>query len=304
MYRVLLYYKFVPISDPAAFAAEHEELCRFLGLLGRIIIASEGINGTVSGTEAACDAYMTAMWANPRFADMEFKVDEAQTHAFKKLFIRVRDEIITLGRPLSVPVHQRTGTHLTPIEAKELLDAEDVVFVDGRNDYESAMGHFRDALCPPVEAFRDIPDWLEEHRDALQDKRIVTYCTGGIRCEKLTAWMLDAGFEHVFQIRGGIVCYGQDPEVDGEGFEGVNVVFDDRVVTPVGSKAKALTVCQECGAPSFNYVNCANVICNVRIILCPECEATTGRCCSEACRTAPLHRDKNQKLRSAASKMK
>lgn len=302
MYRVLLYYKFVQIDDPVAFAAQHEDVCRSLGLLGRILIANEGINGTVSGTTEACDAYMTSLWADPRFVDIEFKVDEASEHAFKKLFVRVRPEIITLGRPLSAPVRNRTGAYLSPVEAKAMLAEEDVVFLDGRNQYESGMGHFRGALCPPVDAFRDIPQWIEDHRDELQGKRIVTYCTGGIRCEKLTAWMLDVGFEHVFQVRGGIVCYGKDPEVEGEGFEGVNVVFDDRVVTPVGTKARAITVCRECGSPSSNYVNCANVICNARIILCEACEVVTDRCCSEACREAPLHREKNQKLRQSAPK--
>lgn len=304
MYRVLLYYKFVPINDPVAFAAEHESLCRSLGLLGRILIASEGINGTVSGTAAACDAYMTSLWAMPGFADIEFKVDDAAEHAFKKLFVRVRDEIITLGRPLSEPVQCRTGTYLSPAEARAMLEAEDVVFLDGRNRYESDLGRFRHAHCPPVDAFRDIPQWIEEHRDDLKDKRIVTYCTGGIRCEKLTAWMLDAGFEHVFQIRGGIVCYGKDPDVQGEGFEGVNVVFDERVVTPVGAKSEPITFCRECGTPTFNYVNCANVVCNARMILCHACEERTGRCCSEDCRQAPNHRKKGEKLLLTTPKMK
>ncbi|MBV6457716.1 MAG: hypothetical protein HONBIEJF_00833 [Fimbriimonadaceae bacterium] len=304
MYRVLLYYKFVPIDDPAAFALEHEALCRSLGLLGRILIAREGINGTVSGTVEACDAYMTSMWADPKLANLEFKVEEANEHAFKKLFIRVRDEIITLGMPLSSPVHQRTGAYLSPLEAKAMLDRDDVVFLDGRNQYESELGHFRGAICPPVGAFREIPKWIEEHRADLEDKQIVTYCTGGIRCEKLTAWMLEAGFEHVFQVRGGIVCYGQDPDVQGDGFEGVNVVFDDRVVTPVGSRSRPITACRECGAPSSNYVNCANVVCNARIILCEACEIETQRCCCEACRQAPTHREKNQKLQVSAPKTK
>jgi UPF0176 protein len=296
MYRVLLYYKFVPIEDPAAFAAEHERWCRSLGLLGRILVAPEGLNGTVSGTPESCEAYMNGLKQDSRFADMAFKVEESDFNAFKKLFVRCRPEIITLGRPLKSKVWDKTGRYLSPKMARHLVDDPETVFLDGRNRYESDLGHFRGAICPDVQNFRELPDWIMSHRHLLEGKKIVTYCTGGIRCEKLTTWMLEAGFNDVYQLEGGIVSYGQDPEVDGEGFEGVNVVFDDRVVTGVGSRSVPITRCRECGTPTANYVNCANVVCNRRMILCEPCEQATARCCSTACRQAPERREKNAKL--------
>lgn len=294
-HSVLLYYFFAPIEDPDAYAAEHRRFCEELGLRGRILIASEGINGTCSGTTEACEAYMNWVRSDPRFADIEFKIDEADGHVFKALYIRVRPQIITISEELSVPVHERTGTHLSPAEWKEMLDDPDVVVVDGRNAYESEVGRFKNAICPPVQNFREITSWLLEHKPDFEGKKILTYCTGGIRCEKLTAWMIDAGFENTYQLHGGIVMYGKDPATQGEGFLGVNVVFDDRVAVSAGEKATIVTHCRECGELSANYVNCANVECNLRMIMCPSCEEKTGRCCSPECRTAPRQRLKGKK---------
>jgi UPF0176 protein len=294
-FRVLLYYWFTRIEDPRTFAEQHFARAEELGLKGRILIAAEGINGTVSGTAEACQAYMDELSADPRFHGIEFKVDEADQHAFKALHVRIRPEIITLGKPLSTPVHERTGPYLQPAEWKEMMEREDVVVLDGRNAYESELGRFKNAICPPVQNFRDLPDWILNHREELEGKTILTYCTGGIRCEKLTAWMLAEGFKDVYQLHGGIVMYGKDEATQGEGFEGVNVVFDERIAVPVGPKAEVVTTCRECGQPSANYVNCANVECNLRMIQCPACEAETGRCCSEACRQAPRKREKGLK---------
>lgn len=295
-FQVLLYYLFVPIEDVELFADEHRSLCERLGLKGRIIIATEGINGTVSGSTESCAAYMEAVRADPRFKDIEFKIDDAPEIAFKKLFVRVRPEIITLGLPLDRPVHEETGPRLTPAEWRAMMEREDVVIVDGRNDYESELGHFRGAICPPVESFRELPAWFLENRDKLAGKTMLTYCTGGIRCEKLTAWLRQEGFGDVYQLHGGIVMYGKDPETQGELFEGVNVVFDDRVVVSAGERSTLITHCRECGELSANYVNCANVLCNKRIILCPACEVHTERCCSDECRNSDTRREKGKKL--------
>lgn len=296
---MLLYYCFTEIQDPAAYAEEHRQVCAELGLLGRILIASEGINGTCSGTVDACSRYMEWLRSDNRFAAVEFKIDESDGHAFKKLFVRVRDEIITMGRPVETPVHRRTGIHLQPEEWLAMMARDDVVLLDGRNDYEFEVGRFKGAICPPVESFRELPDWLVEHRETFEGKKILTYCTGGIRCEKLSAWMLQEGFNDVYQLHGGIVEYAKDPVTQGEGFEGINVVFDDRVAVPAGERSQPLTRCRECGVNSTNYVNCANVLCNDRIILCEQCEITTLRTCSKECRQAPNLREKDQRLRKA-----
>lgn len=295
-FQALLYYFFTPIEDPIRFAADHRRLCESLELRGRILIAEEGINGTVSGSVEACTAYQQAMQADPMFAGIEFKVDDVDGHVFKALYIRVRPEIITLGEPLSHRVEQLTGKHLSPPEWREMMEQDDVVILDGRNHYESLMGHFEGAITPEVGSFRELPEWLNSHRDLFEGKKVLTYCTGGIRCEKLTTYMLEAGFGDVYQLHGGVVQYGKHPETQGEGWLGVNVVFDDRISTPVGTKSKPLTQCESCGTLAENLVNCANVMCNKRMILCAECEATLARCCSDVCREAPKKRQRNKKL--------
>lgn len=302
-YQVLLYYWFTELTDPAAFAAEHRELAEGLGLRGRVLIACEGINGTVSGTQEACDAYRAALLADPRFAGMEFKVDEVEGHVFQALHVRHRAEMITLGEPLAQSVSQLTGVHLSPEEWREMMKRDDVVILDGRNGYESDLGHFRGAICPPVESFREFPAWLEENRALFEGKHILSYCTGGIRCEKLSNWMLDHGFKNVYQLHGGVVMYGKNPQTSGEEWLGVNVVFDERVTVPVGERSEPLTACRACGTPSTNFVNCANVECNLRMILCPDCEAKCERCCSDACRTAPRLREKGKKWYESARRL-
>jgi len=298
-FRILLYYAFAPVSDPASFAAEHFARCEELGLKGRVIVAEEGINGTVSGTTEACETYMAELAATPGFEDIEFKIDEADGHAFRRLTVKHRAEIVTLGVPLEVPVHERTGGYLEPDEWREMMRREDVVIVDGRNDYESDLGRFEGAICPPLGNFREFPEWLREHKPELDGKTILTYCTGGIRCEKLTAWMLQEGFSNVFQLHGGIVQYGKDPSTQGEGFEGVNVVFDDRVVASAGDRARPATSCCRCGAATINFVNCANVDCNKRLLMCESCEAESERTCDETCRSVSRKRAKGGKLSHA-----
>lgn len=295
-HQVLLYYWFTEIEFPLDFAMVHRAKCEELELRGRILIATEGINGTVSGPVASCEAYQAWLKSDARFAGMEFKIDPHDGHAFRALHIRVRPEIITMGRE----VKGHPAPHLSPAEWRERMGREDTVLIDGRNAYESELGHFEGALCPPIQNFRELPDWLEEHRDELAGKQILTYCTGGIRCEKLTAWMLQSGFENVYQLDGGIVKYGQDPATAGEGFLGTNVVFDERVQVSAGDRAVPLTACRECGTECSNYVNCANVECNLRMILCPACEEQTQRCCSDECRGAPRQRLKGKKWHETA----
>lgn len=295
-YRVLLYYHFAPLAEPETFAQRHLEQCHELGLRGRIIVAEEGINGTVSGTADVCEAYMAGLRAVPGFESIQFKIDETDAHAFKRLSVKCRAEIVTLGEPLEQPVHQRTGGYLSPSEWREAMHRPDVVILDGRNDYESELGRFSGAICPPLGNFREFPEWLREHRAELEGKTILTYCTGGIRCEKLTAWMLQEGFRDVFQLHGGIVNYGKDPATQGEGFEGVNVVFDDRVVVPAGERATPINACARCGESTTNYVNCANVDCNKRMLMCEACENETERTCSVACLQSERKRPKGGRL--------
>lgn len=296
-FRVLLYYGFAEVADPDLEAERHLAICRALGLRGRVIWAPEGLNGTVSGTHANTEAYKQIVHRDPRFRDVVFKTEPASGHTFPRLTVKSRPEVVALGEPLRVPAHLRTGKRLSPTEWREHLHRQDIVLLDGRNSYESEVGHFEGAVCPPVETFRDFPDWIRQNRQLFEGKTVLTYCTGGIRCEKLSAWMLQEGFEDVFQLDGGIVAYTQHPETQGEGFIGANMVFDDRVTVSAGERATPGPACAFCEEPTHNFVNCANVICNRRMLMCPACEAARSRCCSEACACAPLKREKGQKLR-------
>lgn len=290
-YRVLLYYKYVTIDDPAAFVREHKKLCASLDLRGRIMVAAEGINGTVSGTTEQAAAYITALRDDPRFSDMEFKIDEAEDHAFRKMVIKSRPEIVRLRLPIDVDPLQKTGRRLKPAEFFEAMQRDDVVVVDARNDYEYNVGHFRGAIQPTVKNFRDFPQWVRETLDEYRDKTILTYCTGGIRCEKFSAMLMEEGFNDVCQLEGGIVTYGKDPDVQGRLFEGSCYVFDERVTVPVNRTPEATVIshCYFCGGESERYVNCANLDCDKQFLCCVPCEIEHRRSCSPQCAVAGNH---------------
>jgi len=287
-YQVLLYYKFVRIEDPKAFRDAHFALCKRLNLLGRILIAEEGVNGTVSGLKEDTDDYMRAMSTDPLFEGIEFKVDAASQHAFNKLHIRVKEEIIRFDIEGLNP-EAETGAYVEPEEFQKILkesdENDDIVILDTRSDYEFVVGKFKNAITLDINNFRELPDKLEELRP-LMKKRIYTYCTGGIRCEKVTAWMIQEGFEQVYQLHGGIVNYGK--VTGGENFEGGCYVFDQRVVVPVNHvNPTVIGKCQVCESPTEKMINCANPMCNDHFLICKECADKLKGCCSESCSEAP-----------------
>lgn len=284
-YQILLYYKFVQIPVPEAFKDEHLQYCKDLGLKGRILVASEGINGTVSGTIEQTEQYMQDMHANPLFADMVFKIDPSEGHAFKKMFVRHREELVTFRVEDELDPNEISGTRLSPQEFYEYLQRDDVIVIDGRNDYEYDIGHFRNAIRPEVQSFREFPDWIRENLSEHKDKTILTYCTGGIRCEKLTGFMLKEGFKDVAQLDGGIVTYGKDPEVQGRLFDGKCYVFDERIAVPINQTDEDVIVgkCHHCGKPEDRYINCDNDACHLQHVCCEECEELHHSCCSAEC---------------------
>ncbi|CAM3403343.1 rhodanese-related sulfurtransferase [Marinicrinis lubricantis] len=285
MYRVLLYYKYVRIDDPEQFTAEHLEFCRQLGLKGRVHISAEGMNGTVSGTIEQTDAYMEKMKQDPRFEDMVFKIDETDRHAFKKMFVRHRKEIVSLGLEDDVNPLQITGNYLEPKEFMEHMQREDTVVIDARNDYEYDLGHFRGAIRPEIHAFRELPDWIRENKHMLEGKKILTYCTGGIRCEKFSGWLLKEGFEDVSQLHGGIVTYGKDEHTKGQLWDGQCYVFDERISVPINQMEHVVVGKDHfTGEPCERYVNCANPECNKQILCSEENEELYMRSCSHECR--------------------
>ncbi|AOZ91829.1 rhodanese-related sulfurtransferase [Paenibacillus crassostreae] len=284
-YNILLYYKFVSIPNPEEFTAEHLKYCKDLGVKGRIIIAEEGINGTVSGTVEQTEQYMKDLHANPLFADMVFKIDESHEHAFKKIFVRYKQELVTFRYDKHLDPNTISGKRLSPTEFHEQLQQDDVIVIDGRNDYEYEIGHFRNAIRPDVESFREFPEWIRANLSEFKDKKVLTYCTGGIRCEKLTGFLMHEGFNDVAQLDGGIVTYGKDPEVQGRLFDGKCYVFDERISVPINHTDEDIVVgkCYHCGKSEDRYINCRYKLCNAKHVCCEECEAEHRGFCSEEC---------------------
>ncbi|GEQ00517.1 rhodanese-related sulfurtransferase [Staphylococcus arlettae] len=290
-YQVLLYYKYTTINDPETFASEHLDFCKDLELKGRILVSTEGINGTVSGTTEATNKYMEAMQADPRFKDITFKIDAAEDHAFKKMHVRPRKEIVALDLEEDVNPNELTGKYLSPIEFKQALESDDTIVIDARNDYEYDLGHFRGAVRPNITRFRDLPDWIKENKEQFMDKKIVTYCTGGIRCEKFSGWLLKEGFEDVAQLKDGIATYGKDPETQGELWDGKMYVFDERISVEINQVEKTV-VGKEWfdGTPCERYINCSNPDCNKQILVSEENEARYLGACSHECATHERNR--------------
>jgi len=285
-FQILLYYLYRKLENPQDYVEEHRALCESLGLRGRILIGVDGINGTVSGTREATERYQETLRNDPRTAGITFKIDPATAHVFPKLIVKWRPEIVTLGLgDADVDPNVRTGRRLSPAEWLEAMHEDNVVVIDGRNRYESDLGRFEGAVCPDIENFREFPGWLEAHADELRGRKILTYCTGGIRCEKLSAYLLEKGFEDVSQLEGGIVTYGKDPATQGREFEGLCYVFDQRIGVEVNftETRKIVSHCEKCGEPCARYRNCSCKSCNRKHFLCERCEETKGRVCSPEC---------------------
>ncbi|MBP2239530.1 UPF0176 protein [Cytobacillus eiseniae] len=290
-YRILLYYKYVPINNPEEFTSEHLAFCKEIGLKGRILVAAEGINGTVSGTVEQTDQYMKIMKEDARFADMVFKIDDSATHAFKKMHVRHRDELVTLRLEDDLDPTEVTGKYLEPKQFFQAMNDPETVVIDARNDYEYDLGHFRGAIRPDIKAFRELPDWVKENKDMFEGKKILTYCTGGIRCEKFSGWLVKEGFEDVAQLHGGIVTYGKDPEVQGQLWDGQCYVFDERISVEVNRKDHVIVGKDYfTGEPCERYVNCANPECNKQILCSEENEEKYLRSCTHECRVHPRNR--------------
>ncbi len=286
-YQVLLYYFYTNIEDPKVYRDSHFALCEELGLKGRILVSKEGLNGTVSGATAACQRYRDTMDRDPLTQGMEWKIDSSQNHVFPKLSVKVRSEIVTLdlGEEDFSPI-ETTGNYLSPEDWREAMKDPNTVIIDARNDYEWKVGHFKNAILPPLRNFREFPQWIRDHRGELEGKKILTYCTGGIRCEKFSGFLVREGFEDVNQLHGGIVTYGKNEQTRGEDFEGECYVFDERVKVPVNSSnPKVIGRCVYCGCETERYVNCAEKHeCNEQHFCCEDCAEEYDGYCSTACK--------------------
>jgi UPF0176 protein len=287
MEKIILYYKFMPVADPEMTRLWQLELCKGLGLKGRIIISKHGINGTLGGPLDSLRAYKSAMNKTVTFKGIQYKWSAGKAGDFPRLSIKVREEIVTFHAADELVVSEKGiengGKHLKPEQVHELLKerGDDVVFFDGRNKFEAKIGKFKNAVVPDVETSREFIAEIEKPEyEALKDRPIVTYCTGGIRCEILSALMKNRGFKEVYQIDGGIVKYGEKYGDTGE-WEGKLYVFDDRMTVSFSDDAQDIGDCAHCQHKTSNYVNCANKTCNKLILVCEDCAETEF--CSKSC---------------------
>lgn len=285
-YKIILFYKYVQIKDPETLMNEQKLLCQKLGLKGRTIIANEGINATLEGLEDDISRYIVELKKDNRFEDLHIKFSEGTGEAFPKLSIRVRNEIVTaqLGEADIDPT-VTTGKYLTPEELHGWIHSGKKFFmVDMRNDYEHKSGFFKDALLPPLKNFRDLPDILPQ-LEHLKDKTVVTYCTGGVRCEKASGFLVSSGFKDVYQLYGGIHSYME--KYPNEDFLGKLYVFDGRItmsINPESPDHQIVGRCELCGAVCDQYANCAYPRCNKHLIACTDCRDQNDKAyCSDQC---------------------
>jgi len=281
MQKVILYYKFVPVHDPNITMRWQRELCERLGLKGRIIISKHGINGTLGGDIENLREYKREMNRSVLFKGITYKWSDGNGEEFPKLSVKVRDELVAFKAPDEIEVTEEGvkngGVHLKPEQLHQLIEerGDEVIFFDGRNAYEAQVGKFKDAVIPEV---KTTPDFLKELEDPkyndIKDRPIVTYCTGGIRCEILSVLMKNRGFKEVYQIDGGIVKYGEKYGDDGY-WEGSLYIFDGRMNHRFSSKSKDIGSCVHCGGETSRFINCADKSCNQLTLVCEACDTKT-----------------------------
>ena len=277
--KILLFYAFTPLADPEAIRLWQRDLCESLGITGRILLSKDGINGTVGGELADVKKYLRKTREYAPFKTMDVKWSEGEGNDFPRLSVRVRDEIVSFGAPGELEVTEDGvvggGTRLTPEELHELVERKEVTFFDGRNAFEAAIGRFDGAVVPDVATTRDFVAELDSGKyDHLKGSPIVTYCTGGIRCEVLSSLMVNRGFGEVYQLDGGIVKYGEKYGDQGL-WSGSLYVFDDRKSIDFSADAAVLGSCYACGVATKRMENCTEPTCRVQLVVCDEHASST-----------------------------
>ena len=284
-YKVLLFYKYVNVNKPEQIIGEHLNWCMANDIRGRVFFATEGINGTVSGKNENIEKYKIYLTSFPEFKNIWLKEDEAMENSFRKMQVRLKNEIVH-GNLENVSV-KNGGKRLTPEGLlKFYKENKEFVIVDARYWYESRIGKFRNAVTPPMKNFREWKKVVEEDLNNYKNKTVVTYCTGGIRCEKASAYMVEKGFKDVYQLEGGISNFIK--KFPDTYWEGGMFVFDERrVVNPnLKEEIKHIAKCSFCGKPTSYYINCHNVDCDKIIVSCHECKVSSEYCCSDECRAS------------------
>lgn len=279
MQKILLYYKFTPISDPEAVKLWQKTLCDGLNLRGRILVSRHGLNGTVGGEMDDLKAYIKATKQYAGFKDMVFKWSNGGRDDFPRMSVKVRRELVGFKNSddefdVNGDGVIDGGKHLKPEQVHELIEkyGDDVVFFDGRNAHEAKIGKFKNAVVPDTRTSRDFIAELESDKyNDIKNKKVISYCTGGIRCEVITAMMKKRGFTDVYQMDGGIVKYGEKYGDDGL-WEGSLRVFDNRMTMDFSDHAKVIGECTHCGENTSNFENCALAECNDLVLICENCK--------------------------------
>ncbi|QKV20308.1 rhodanese-related sulfurtransferase [Oricola thermophila] len=247
-YIVAALYHFAKFDRFREFRPELEAVCREAGLKGTLLLASEGINGTVAGSREGIDRLLEFLHAQPEFAGLEHKESWAEKAPFLRMKVRLKKEIVTMGVPDTDPT-QIVGTYVEPREWNDLIADPDTVVIDTRNDYEYAIGTFENAVDPHTSTFREFPDWVRRHDNELKGRKIAMFCTGGIRCEKATAFVKTLGFEEVYHLKGGILKYLEEVPEEESKWRGACFVFDERVAVGHGLKPENYVLCRACRHP-------------------------------------------------------
>jgi UPF0176 protein len=252
---VATFYKFVRLPDFAELRSPLHALCEALAIRGTILLAEEGINGTMAGTPAAIAQLLHHLRLDSRLADLEHKESTAESQPFDRLKIKLKKEIVTLGLP--VDPNQQVGTYVRPQDWNALIADPDVRVIDTRNDYEVGIGTFERAENPETRSFRQFPEYVQNHLDPTQHPKVALFCTGGIRCEKASSFMLSQGFREVYHLQGGILKYLEEvPEAESL-WRGECFVFDQRVAVQQGLEPGTYRMCKACGHPvAAEAINC------------------------------------------------
>lgn len=248
MYTIAALYKFVSIDNPLDTQHQLRALCQEHLVRGTLIIAHEGINGTIAGSEENITSFLNVLQSDKKFSDMELKFSSASKRPFTRMKVHLKKEIVTLGVEGVSPVNNR-GTYVDVDQWNELISDPDVMVVDTRNDYEVNIGTFKGAIDPNIKTFREFPDFVKTNLDQNKHKKVAMFCTGGIRCEKSTALLNDAGFESVFHLKGGILKYLEHMDEKDSLWEGECFVFDERTAVSHGLKESDYTFCRGCRNP-------------------------------------------------------
>lgn len=302
--KTVSFYRYVKITDPQELRNELYEKWSALGAFGRVYLAHEGINAQMSVPEPNWQAFVELVYSYSLFKDVPFKTAvEDNGKSFYKLIIKVRDKIVADGIDDPTFDPSDTGKYLNAKEFNEYLDKGDTVVVDMRNHYESEVGRFENAFCPDADTFKEELPEVIEHLKGQEGKNVLMYCTGGIRCEKASAYFKHKGFKNVFHLKGGIIQYAHEIKEQGlkSKFIGKNFVFDERVGERITDDV--IATCHQCGAPCDRHVNCRNDDCHLLFIQCEECEKKMNGCCTPKCmEIAALPVEEQRKLRKGKTK--